>query len=150
MAAARVTELETLRLRILNAGACLASFDGWDRWGRSSSDAAQVQQMETEATAAQVDRTAATAALDALVGRLRAEAPHELVAWADAHDALLAGYLASEDAHGPYSESAAQGATAARAEWAEVKAGTRTYSEQGAYAELRDKARFRELLGVDP
>ena len=146
---ARVIELESLRLRITNASGCLSSFEGWDRWGRSSSDAEQTKAMEDEATAARQDLTAATAEIEALVATLRAEAPHELAAWADAHDALLAGYLASDDARGPYAESAAKSAQHARAEWAEVKAGTRTFSEQGSYAETRDKARYRELLGVD-
>ncbi len=148
-ASARVIELETLLRRIRDANACLGSFDGWDRWGRSSADAAQVKQMEDDAAAAQRDLAAATAAIEALVATLRAEAPQEIAAWADAHDALLAGYLASEDAHGPYAESAAQAANEARAEWADVKAGKRSYSEQGTYAETRDKARYRELLGVD-
>jgi len=149
MPSARVIELETLRLRIINANACLSSFDGWDRWGKSSSDAAQVEQMESEAAAAQTDHTTATAALDALVGKLRTEAPDELAAWVAAHDALLAGYLASDEARGPYSESAAQSATVARAEWAEVITGPRACSDQGSYAETRDKAKYRELLGVD-
>jgi hypothetical protein len=148
-ASARVVQLQTLLGRITNANACLGSFDGWDRWGRSSSDEAQTKAMEDEAAAAQRDLAAATAELEALVAKLRTEAPQEIAAWADAHDALLAAYLASEDAHGPYAESAAQAASQARAEWAEVKAGTRTYSEQGVYAETRDKARYRELLGVE-
>src|SRR5204863_4656654 len=90
----RMRSLETLLAKIRDAGNTSLNYDMWDRWGRQHATAEQVAEMEAAFDAAGRERTEATAALEALVTATRAEAPHEIAAWADAHDAYLAAFLA--------------------------------------------------------
>jgi hypothetical protein len=138
---AGVTELETLLARIRRAKSVML----WDRYGRSSADDPQIQRMEASGGAAAEDRDAAMRALDVLVARLRVEAPAELAAWVDAHDALLAAFLA-----GTPEDTARMVATDERAAWAEVRAGTRNYVDENVAYVTPDPAQYRALFGIDP
>jgi hypothetical protein len=123
--------------------------DLWEHGGRGSADDATIERMEAEANAAMADQPIAIAALEALVATLRAQAPHEIEAWVRAHQALIDGFLASDEAKGPYAEASVTRARNARAAWDEVRAGTRAYSDaDGGY--VWRGAAFVELFGLDP
>jgi hypothetical protein len=76
---------------------------------------------------------AAKTALEARVAATRAEAPAELAAWADAHDAYVAAFLDDCAARGEPGGTTASVATRERAGWAEVRAGTRVFVDEDLY-----------------
>lgn len=80
----------------------------------------------------------------------RAEAPAEIAAWADAHDAYLAAFLDECAAQGEADSTAASVATRERAEWAETRAGTRTFVNEHLSYVTMNAERYGRLFGIDP
>ncbi len=80
----------------------------------------------------------------------RAEAPAEITAWADAHDAYLAAFLDDCVARGEPDGTAASVATRERAEWAEVRAGARAFVDENLYYVTMNEPRYRRAFGIDP
>lgn len=147
---ARVREFETLLARIRKAGNVQLNYDMWERWGAQHATAQESAEMKAAFAQANREHSAATAALEALVSATRAEAPSEVVAWADAHDAYLAEYLqdcASEPDEGGTS---AYVAGKERAEWAKVRAGTRSFVSENVFFVATARERYRRLFGLDP
>ena len=146
MPSERVRELEKLLAKIRNAGTISLNFDMWERWGEQHATPEQAEAMRAEFARATSDREAATAALEALVAKTRAEAPAEIAAWADAHDQYLAAFLeeCKPDDTGAFV------AKRERAEWAEVRSGTRTFVDENVFYVTDNPHRYRRLFGFDP
>ena len=147
---ARVRELEQLLAKIRNAGNIQLNYDMWDRHGREHASPEQRATMEADFANASRERDAAKTALEALVVATRAESPTEIVAWADAHDAYLAAFVADCLARGESGGTAAFVARRERAEWGEVRAGTRAFVDENVFYVTLDAERYRRLFGIDP
>jgi len=147
---ARVRDLEKLLAKIRNAGNIQLNYDMWDAHGRAHASAEQCATMEADLANASRERSAAKAALEALVARTRAEAPAEIAAWADAHDAYLAAFVDDCVARGESGDTAASVAIRERAEWAEVRAGTRELVDENLFYVTLDAERYRRWFGIDP
>jgi len=89
----RVRELETLLAKIQNAGMMQLNYDMWDQHGAEHATPEERARMDAALANATREQIAAKTALEALVAQTRGEAPAELAAWADAHDAYLAAFL---------------------------------------------------------
>ena len=146
----RVRELETLLARIRNAGMVQLNYDMWDQRGSEHATPEQRATMEADLAGATRERVAAKTELEALVTATRAEAPAEIAAWADAHDAYLAGFLEDCLARGEPDGTGASVATRERAEWAEVRAGARVFVDENLFSVTDDTQRYRRLFGIDP
>jgi len=146
----RLRELETLLARIRNAGMVQLNYDMWDQHGSQHASPEQRATMEAALAGSTREQAAAKAELEALVATTRAEAPGELAAWADAHDAYLAAFLQELVARGEPDGTAAFVATRERAEWAEVRAGARVFVDENLFYVTDDANRYRRLFGVDP
>jgi hypothetical protein len=146
----RMRELETLLAKIRSAGMVQLNYDMWDQHGSASASPEQRATMDAELADASREQIAAKAALEALVATTRAEAPAEIAAWADAHDAYLAGFLEDCVARGESDGTGASIATRERAEWAEVRAGGRAFVDEALCYVTDDTARYRKLFGIDP
>jgi hypothetical protein len=146
----RMRELETLLAQLRNAGMVQLSYDMWDHWGSAHASPEQRATMEADLAAASQARTAANTVLEALVAATRADAPAEIAAWADAHDAYLAAFLDDCVARGESDGTAASVATRERAAWAEVRAGTRAVVDEDLYYVTMNAERYRRLFGIDP
>lgn len=144
-----VRALETLLARIRRSGGVLLNVDMWDRWGAANASDEEKARFTAEALAAQRDRGEAEQGLEALVARLRAEAPDAIVAWADAHDAFLAAFIAGSP-EGSHASTARFVAEQERAAWAEVRSGKRAWVAENVYYVTIDPGRYRALFGVDP
>ena len=143
-------DLERLLAKIRNAGNVQLNYDMWDSHGREHASAEQCATMEAELANASHERNAAKAALEALVATTRAEAPAEIAAWADAHDTYLAAFVDDCVARGESGGAAASVAIRERAEWAEVRAGTRELVDENLFYVTLDAERYRRLFGIDP
>jgi hypothetical protein len=146
----RVRALETLLARIRNAGMVQLNYDMWDQRGAEHASAEQRAAMEADLAGATREQVAATTELEALVAATRAEAPAEIAAWADAHDAYLAAFLEDRVARGESDGTAASVATRERAEWAEVRAGARVFVDENLFYVTDDAERYGRLFGIDP
>lgn len=144
----RMRELEKQMRRIRSAAATASYHDFWEHGGRSSASDATIAAMDAELADAMSDKQAAKAALAALVPELRATAPRELIAWTEAHDAYLLAFLA--DIAGDRDDDAVAAANRERAEWAEVRDGTRTCVDEDHYRIKMNEERYRKLFGIDP
>jgi hypothetical protein len=138
--------LERLYARIGNAISGLGYLEFWEHGGRASASPEAIAQMEAELEETNREHAAARAAYDALVTKLRAEAPAELDAWALAHDHYIAQYL---DAAAGEDEFRIQKVTLERAEWAELRAGTRDFVSPPSYVPLNE-ALYKRTFGIDP
>lgn len=146
----RVRELETLLAKIRHAGMIQLNYDMWERWGSAHASPEQRATMNADFADALRGQTAAKTALGALVAATRAEAPAEIAAWADAHDAYLAAFLDDCVARGEPDGTAASVATRERAEWAEVRAGARAFVDENLYYVTMNEQRYRRSFGIDP
>lgn len=147
---ARMRELETLLTRIRKAGNVQLNYDMWEHWGAQHATPEYRAEMNAALAEANREHDAATSALEALVSATRAEAPAEISAWADAHDAYLAAFL---DDCAKQPDTGGTGASVAaqeRAEWAEVRAGTRSIVKENFFYVPTVAERYRRLFGVDP
>lgn len=147
---ARVRALEQLLATIRNAGNIQLNYDMWDSHGRAHASAEQCATMEADLANASQARNAAKTALEALVAATRAEAPAEIAAWADAHDAYLAAFVDECVARGESDGTAASVAIRERAAWAEVRAGARELVDEDLFYVTLDAERYRRLFGIDP
>lgn len=97
---------------------------------------------------------ASAAARADLVARLATMAPPEIAAWALAHHAYLGAFLHRCVERGESDTAAAAVARAARAQWAEVRAGARAFVEDNlgkASIEVAiDQRVYRSYFGIDP
>lgn len=146
----RMRELETLFAKIRNAGMMQLNYDMWDQHGSEHATPNQRAAMAADLEAATREQIAAKAALEALVARTRAEAPAEIAAWVDAHDAYLAAFLADCAARGEVDGTGAHVASQQRAAWAEVRRGTRVFADPELYYVTTNAERYRQLFGIDP
>jgi hypothetical protein len=146
----RMRELERLLAKLRKAGNIELSYDMWERWGSQHASPEEREAMQVAMRAASRERSTATPALEALVATTRREAPSEVAAWAGAHEAYLAAFLEDCAARGESAETAAHVANRERAEWAEVRAGTRAFVEENVFYVSEDAARYRQLFGIDP
>jgi hypothetical protein len=126
----RVRELEMLLARIRNAGMVQLNYEMWDQRGSEHASPEQRATMEADLAGATRERAAAKTELEALVAATRAEAPAEIAAWANAHDASVA--------------------TRERAEWAEVRTGARVFVDENLFYVTDDGQGYRQLFGIDP
>lgn len=147
---ARVQDLERLLARIRNAGNIQLNYDMWDSHGREHATDEERAAMERDFAAATRERDAARTALTALVTATRAEAPAELVAWADAHAAYLAAFAEACEARGEAGGTARAVALDEQAAWAEVRAGTRPFVDENLFYVTMDADRYRRLFGIEP
>jgi hypothetical protein len=147
---ARGRELETLLARLRKAGNVQLSYDMWERWGAQHATPAYRAEMEGAFAEANREHAAAKSALEALVAATWAEAPAEIAAWADAHQAYLAELLDQWAKQPESTGTQAFVATRERAEWAEVHAGTRVFVEENVFYVPTVRERHRCLFGVDP
>lgn len=148
-ASAHLRELERLLGRLRYAAGGLSYYDMWDHGGSgSASDAARA---EAEADRARCNGiyNEAQAALEALVPKLRAEAPREIQAWVEAHDAYLAWVIADHLARGEPEASNVDHAKRDRGEWAKVRDGALVFVEERVYYSQEGKERYRELFGFE-
>jgi hypothetical protein len=145
-----VRALEQLLARIRIAGNIQLNYDMWDSHGREHASAEQRATMEADLANASQERSAAKTALEALVATTRAEASADIAAWVDAHDAYLAAFLDDCAALGESGGTAASVAMRERAEWAEVRAGTRELVDEDLYYVTLNAERYRRLFGIDP
>jgi hypothetical protein len=146
----RTRQLETLLARIRHAGMIQLNYDMWDQRGSAHASPEQRATMDADLAEASRQRIAAQTALEALVAATRADAPAEITLWADAKDAYLAAFLDDCLARGESDGTAASVATRERAEWAEVRAGTRAFVEENLYYVTENTERYRRLFGIDP
>lgn len=146
----RTRELETELAKIRHAGNTLLNYDMWDRQGAQHASAEERTRMETDAATATRERDAAKAALEQLVARARAESPADVAAWADAHDAYLAAFIAECAAKGEADGTAAKVAADERAGWREVRDGKRAFVDENVFYVTLNADRYRSLFGVDP
>ncbi len=141
----RVRELETLLAKIADAKNMQVNYDMWQSHGAEHASDDYRAEMERDFAQSSIDMRAARTALDTLVAATRTEAPGELAAWVDAHDAYLAAFLADGEADG----TGADVATKERAQWAEVRAGTRAYVDGNGFYVTSNDERYRALFGID-
>lgn len=143
-------ELETLHAQIRLAGMVELNIDMWEHGGAASASPEHRAAMEAELAEASRQRVAATRALEELVARTRAEAPADVEAWALAHDAYLSAFLDDCAKRGEADSLAASVAIRERAQWAEVRSGTRAVVEESLAHVPLDVQRYRRHFGIDP
>jgi hypothetical protein len=146
----RVRELDHLLATIRRAGSVQLSYEMWDGHGRQHASAEQCSAMETELATATRERESATRALEALVIATRAEAPAELTAWADAHEAYLAAFVDDCAACGESDGTATFVARRESEHWAEVRAGKRAFVDENVFYVTMNAERYRRFFGIDP
>jgi hypothetical protein len=146
----RMCELETLYAQIRIAGMVELNVDMWEHGGATSASPEQRAAMEAELAEASRRRMAAKRALEEFVARTRAEAPEEVAAWALAHEAYLSLFLDDCAKRGEADGVGASVAIRERAEWAEVRAGTRAFVEESLVHVPLDMDRYRRHFGIDP
>ena len=145
----RTRALETLLLRIRRANACLSNHDMWTDRAKEFATPDEIARMDADAAQATGALAACEPALVTLVATTRTDAPDELAAWVEAHDAYLVEFIADCSARG----YAIDFPTAARAQWADVRAGMRAYVvDTGGVTETVPVTmdRYRTLFGIDP
>lgn len=153
MASQRVQELEKLLKTIRDAGSVMLNIDMWDRWGSQHASEEEKAQYTADGAAALAARANARTELEALVARTRAEAPGEIEAWADLHDQFLAAFmadLAKQDKRDGRDDTAEFVAKCEREEWAKVRRGELAFVDENVFYISIDRARYRELFGIDP
>jgi len=91
-------------------------------------------------------REAMAVTLAEVVATTRIVAPGAFAAWVDAHDA----YLAARAARGEAGSPGVDAATRERAEWSELRAGTRSWVDEAGGDMGQDEERYRALFGIDP
>jgi hypothetical protein len=146
----RTRELERLLGRIRHARMAEAHHDQWEHGGSSSASSEQRAAMESELAAAVRTRTEATAALTALVAQTRASAPTEIEAWVAAHLAYLDAFLRECAVRGDHYDAYASIAKRERAEWADVRAGTRAFVDETYLDPSLVPGLYGDLFGLDP
>ena len=122
----------------------------WDDRGREFASPEQIATMEADLASSRQEYDAAKNALEALVAATRAEAPAEIAAWADAHDAYLAAFSSDCVARGEPDSTGAFVATSERMEWAKVREGTIAFVKENLFYVTADVERYRLLFGIDP
>lgn len=147
-----VRQLERLLAQLRADGAGLLEQDAWDRWGsHHASDAERAERAERER--ALVEHRATTQReLEALVAKLRETAPAAIAAWADAHDTLLADFLARTGAVDPDSSAATAVfvANQEREGWRAVARGERAFVDENTFFVSIDRALYQRLFELDP
>jgi len=91
------------------------------------------------------------AALNTEVARLRAERPAVIEAWADAHDAVLADFIARK-ANATGNSLDATGVSVAdgeRTKWAAVKRGELAFVDENGFYVHSDPGAYRAIFGFD-
>ena len=146
----RMRELEQLLAKIRNAGNIQLNYDMWDRHGREHASPEQRATMDADFANASRERDAAKTALEALVAATRVEAPAEIAAWADAHEAYLAAFVDDCAAQGESDGTAVFVASRERAEWGEVRAGSRAFVDENVFYVRLEVERYRRVFGIDP
>src|SRR5579859_5251817 len=140
-----VRALESLKARMRTLGRRSLDFEMWDRYGRASASEADRARMEADGARDMEQRRATERELESLVTKLRVEAPDAIVAWADAHLDLLAAFIdrcakAKDD-----DRDAATGRMVAeeeRAQWADVRRGTRSFAHENVVHVHVDAERY--------
>jgi hypothetical protein len=132
----RVRELERLLAKLRGPMCVQVNYEMWQQRGEEHATPEYRAEMERDFAEANREYAEASKALEALVEKTRAEAPHEIDAWTDAHDAYLA--LLDDVAAGRE-----------RTEWAEVRAGTRAFVVEHICYAPETNERYRALFGID-
>jgi hypothetical protein len=143
-------ELERLHAQIRNAELVAVNIDMWEHGGKASASPEQCAAKDAELAEAMQQNQAARTALEELVARTRAEAPSELAGWALAHHAYLSMFIDDCAARGELDSAAATTAMRQRAQWMEVRAGTRAIVDVDVAHIPIDEARYRSHFGIDP
>jgi hypothetical protein len=143
-------ELERLHAQIRNAELVAVDIDMWEHGGKASATPEQCAAREAELAEAMQQKETARAALEALVARMRVEAPSELAGWALAHHAYLSMFIDDCAARGELDSAAAATAMRQRAHWMEFRAGTRAVVDVDVQHLPIDEARYRTHFGIDP
>jgi len=149
---ADVRALETLLARKRHASEIILKMDMYDHRGGLPADGPTRARLAAEEAQANVERSTSLKDLTALVERLRRERPEAIARWADAHDDLLAAFLAARPgaARGSLASTAASVANEERRAWAAVKRGEQAYVDENTYYVAVDRARYVALFGIDP
>ena len=145
----RMRELETLLAKIKIAANNMTFDDLWEAHGREFASPEYIAEMEAGVAQAARDHATAKPALAALVAMTRAEAPEEIVAWVNAHQAYLTAFIADCAAKGETDTTATMVATDEHAAWEEVRAGTRLFPDQNSFYVTLHAERYRRLFGID-
>lgn len=141
-----VRQLEHWLSKLRVSGAFLLDQDTWDRFGRAHASDQEIEERTAREREMIELRAASIRALDELVPSLRQLAPEAIASWADAHDALLAKFIATTTSTGP--DRVAIGvAERERLAWQAVKRGEQNYVDGNSFFIQFDRDLYRELFG---
>lgn len=146
----RMRELEKLLVTIRNACNNMVFNEMWEAHGREHATPEYIAEMEADVAESSRNRARATTELAALVTATRAECPHEIEAWVNAHQAYLSAFIADCVANGEGDSTGTMVANNEHVAWAEVRAGTRLFVDENAYYVTLNRERYIRLLGIDP
>lgn len=143
-----VRQLETHLAELRVAWAFLLDQDTWERFGRTHASEQEIDERMAREREMIALKDASIAALTALVPKLRDTDPQAILTWADAHEALLAKFIAGELVHQPIGSVAVGVAEKERLEWQAVKRGEQLYVDGNAFFIKFDRELYRELFGM--
>ncbi len=135
-----ITKLETLLARKRQLCSIGVSLDAYMRWGNGSDpDFAAFAMKELE------ERPQTTKSLETLIDNIQRSSPETLVAWAEAHIALLEDYLEERVAG---DSTAAFVAKRELQQWREVARGELRYADENPVHVKPDPELYERLFGV--
>lgn len=145
-----VRQLEILLARRRRLGGRLLEADTFDQ--RGPREGPDRDAMMARADQDEAEHLAVSKELEALVARLRREAPEAVRRWAEAHLTLLAEFIQQREGapDGSHDSIAISVAHREQEGWAEVWHFMRLYVDENFYYVRLDPARYRELLGLPP
>jgi len=119
-------------------------YDAWQQHGEEHATDEYRAEMEADFAKYNAIYDEAKQGIEALVALLRAEAPQEIHAWVDAHDAYLARRIeAKPDDDDVYFMNKERG------EWAKVRNGSLTYVTERIWYPPETNEYYRQLFGID-
>lgn len=146
-----VRKLETLIAQLREANVFLFDNDTWDRWGRPHASDQEIDERMARERVMIDQRARCLAELQALVAALRTTAPASVAAWADAHDELLAAFIAeNEKTPNGHTLTAIDVAKQERVGWQAVKRGEQALVDSNHYFITIDREHYKRLFGIDP
>lgn len=140
--------LERLQAERRAIGAELLYLDGYDRWGQPD-DREGVWRQQSELGER---RRHVVAELERRVRSLRASDPSHVIAWAEAHRALLSAYADACRAKEPAGEQSTERfvAEGEMEAWAKVASGEADSVDENTYYVSVDASQYEALFGFPP
>lgn len=145
----QVRQLETHLAELRVAGAFLLDQDTWERFGRAHASDQEIAERTHRERHMIERRDASIAALDALVPTLRETDPQAIIAWAEAHLALLDHFIATTTTQAAPDAVAVGVAKQERAGWDAVKRGEQPYVDGNSFFIRFDRELYRALFDLD-